>query len=369
MPTDSVLLENNVSAVGTAAAAALLSTRIDLPLLHRPADYALAEFLYDDEPSRLRLRQAIGEDAAMKKGLAYSEKAILLAPRNPQNYSFPGTVAVMLDDVTAMNSIAARATAAKLDKSDGQQALLKAIDPAQRPKALELVRTRARDAAALMAQPAVQRDPTTWAVAAQAWVQSELALSRLGQPFDADGIVKVSHKARADSPSVGTLRMLQESLEARAAQRLAKANPAFGAAWAKDCLLIEQSTLMSVHLDEDPEFRRQMLADPDIVESMALLRARDARFPSRSTPWAWLLFHYADPAYSETLTARLKQDAPLDAYYRMSAAVDTPQPDGVVNRYLYALSIGDRAQAQRVLQDARKDGVALPELLARQVKS
>jgi len=369
MPSDSVLLFNNESAVSTAAAAALLTDKIDLPLLHRAGDYSLVDFLYDDEAGRQRVRHAMGDDPAIRKGLAYSEKATLLAPRNPRNYSFPGTIAVMVDDVPAMKAIAARATAARLDKSDSKDALRKLLDPAQYPKQAEEARAQAKEAAALMEQAAVQQKPATWAVAAQAWVECQLTLSRLGQPFDVEGIVRVSRKARAGSPSVGTLSMLLESLEARAAQRLAKANPAFAAMMARHGRLVEASTLMTVQLDEDPAFRPLMLADPDIVETMALLRARETRFPTRTTPLAWLLFHYADPAYAESLSIRLKQDSTYDAYYQMSAAVESPQPDSVIKRYQYALAIGDRAQAQRLLEDARKDGVVLPEVLGRQIKS
>ena len=369
MPTDSVLLFNNVSAVSTAAAAALVSDKIDLPLLHRAGDYSLIDFLFDDDASQQRVRKAMADDAALKKSLAYSEKAIMLSPRNPRAYGLPGTIAVMLDDAPTMKAIAVRATAARLDKSDGKEAMSKLVDPAENAKQVEAARAQAKDAAALMEQPAVQHNPTTWAVATQSWIESQRSLSRLGQPFDADGIVKAARKARAGSPSTATLTMLVDALEARAAQRLAKANPAFGATLAKHGRLVDVSTLMAIHLDADPEFRRLMLADPDIVETLTLLRARDARFPTRTTPLAWMLFHYADPAYAETLSARLKQDPTYEAYYQMSAAVETPQPENVLKRYQYAMSIGDTAQAQRVLDEARKDGVVLPELLARSIKS
>jgi hypothetical protein len=82
-----------------------------------------------------------------------------------------------------------------------------------------------------------------------------------------------------------------------------------------------------------------------------------------------MLFHYADPAYGDTLAARLKQDATYDAYFQMTAAVDPPQPEGVIKHWQYARATGDGAGAQRLLDAARKDGVALPEMLGRQVKS
>ena len=368
-PTDSVLVFNNESAVGAAAAAALVADKIDLPLLHRGGDYTLAEFLYDDLASQQRVRQALAGDAAMKKGLAYSEKSILLSPRNPRNFLYPGTIASLLDDVAAMKAIAARAKVAQLDMSDSKDALSKQVDPAQLPKQRDQALAQAREAAALMALPAVQRKPVTWAVAAHQWVESQLNLGRLGQPFDVDGIVKVSRKARADSPSDGTLSMLENALAARAAQRLAKADPAFAATVARHGLQVEPSDLLGVHLGEDAEFRRQVLADPDIVETMALMRARNDRFPNRTSPWAWLLFHYADPAYADALAPRLKQDATYDAYYDMINAVDIPRPESVIRQYQYALAIGDRARAQRVLDAARKAGVALPELLGRQLKA
>jgi hypothetical protein len=369
MPTDSVLVFNNEAAVSEAAAAGLLADKIDLPLLHRGADYSLAEFLYDDEASRQRVRDTLKADAATKKALAYSEKAILLAPRSPRTYEFPGAVAVMLDDVGAMKSIATRAAAARLDHSDSKEATRKLLDPAQLPKQLEAARASAKEAAALMAMPAVQRNPATWAVATQAWVGSQLSLARLGQPIDADDVVKAARKARTGSPSAATLEMLLDALEVRAAQHLAKANPAFADAMARHERQVALWTLMSVQMDGDPEFRRLMLADPDIVETLGLLRARETRYPTRTTPLAWMLFHYADPAYGDTLAARLKQDATYDAYFQMTDAVEPPQPEGVIKHYQYARATGDGAGAQRLLEAARKDGVALPEMLGRQVKS
>ncbi|HJV96626.1 MAG TPA: hypothetical protein VJ608_11345, partial [Albitalea sp.] len=69
------------------------------------------------------------------------------------------------------------------------------------------------------------------------------------------------------------------------------------------------------------------------------------------------------------LAARLKQDGSYDAHFQMRAAVEPPQPETVIKRFHYALAIGDRAQAQRLLDDAGKDGVVLPQLLGRQLKS
>jgi hypothetical protein len=368
MPADSILLLNNVAAVSTAAAGAILADRIDLPLLRMAGDYQLTEFLYDDEASRDRLRRAVRENDAVKKALAYSEKAALLAPRNPRTYVFPGTIATVLDDAATMKSIAARATAAKLDMADDKERLRKLADGTDLKKNVEAVNVQVRQAAALMEQRAVQSNPATWAVAAAQWVNGQLALGRLGQPFDVEGIVKVSRKARALSPSSGTLAMLTDSLEARAAQRLARANPTFAASMVKHGRLVEVSTLMIVHLDEDPEFRRLALADPDIVEVMAKLRERDSRFPTKASPWAWLLFRHADAPYAQALAARVKQDASYDAYFQMRAAVEPPQPETVIKRFHHALAIGDRAQAQRLLDDARKDGIVLPELLGRQLK-
>ncbi len=367
MPTDSTLLLNNVGAVGAAGAAALLTDRIDLPLLRMPGSYHFAEFLYDDEASREQVRRAVRENEAVKKGLAYSEKAALLAPRNPHTYVFPGTIATLLDDVPAMKSIAARATAAKLDTADDKERMRKLADGTDLKKDIEEVNAQVKRAAAVMEQPAVQRNPATWAVAARQWVNGQLALARLGQPFDVEGIVKVSRKARAGSPSAGTLSMLTDALEARAAQRLAKANAAFAASVAKHGRLVDASTLMIIHLDQDPEFRRLMLADPDVMEVMAKVRERDRRFPTKSSPWAWLIFRHVDAPYAQELAGRLKQDTSYGAYYQMRAAVESPRPETVIQRIHYALAIGDRAQAQRLLDDARKDGVVLPELVSRQL--
>jgi hypothetical protein len=182
-------------------------------------------------------------------------------------------------------------------------------------------------------------------------------------------LVKVARKARTNHPSAGTLAMLMETLETRAVLRLMKTNTVFANAVVKQGRLIDLSTLLVIHMDEDPEFRRAALTDPDLLEVMALLRDRDHRYPSRVSTWAWLLFRHADAPYAQLLSERVRGDLSYAAHFQLKSVFEPRTVDAVVAQYHYALALGDRKKAQQVLDDARKANVDLPELLGRQLKS
>ena len=367
-PADSILLLNNISAVSSAAAAALLGDRIDLPLLRSSGDFRLMEYLHNDEDSRERVRRMVRDNEAVKKALAYSEKAALLAPRNPSSYAFSANIAIELKDVAAMNAITARARAAQLDLSDQKSRWEKLAKGTDLKERLVGMTADSQQAAALLQQPALQRLPATWAVAAGRWVEGQISLARWGRPIDSEALVKVARKARTGHPSAATQATLMEALETRASLRLMKANASFANDVAKHGRLIDLSTLLTVHLDEDPEFRRLALADADIVEAMGLVQDRERRYPKWSSLWAWLMFRHADPAYAQSLANRLHDDGYFAAHLQVLAVFSPRDAEATIRLYHYALTSGDKVEAQRILDDARKGGIVLPEIVGRQLK-
>lgn len=368
LPSDSILLLNNIAAVRSAAAAALVGDRIDLALLRIPGELQLIDYLHNDVAGRDRVRQAVRDNAAVKKALAYSEKAALLAPRNPHSYGFAVSIASLVEDAPTMKALAAQAQAAKLDLGDIEQATQKVAGGTETKRHLEEMAVGNRQLLATLQQPAVQKLPISWAVAVGQWVEAQIVQIRWGQPVDADGLVKLSRKAYAQHPSSATYSTLVDALEARAALRLMKASPAFASDVAKHGRLIDLSTLLGIHINEDPELRRITVADADLVEVMSLVRERDRRYPGRASTWAWVLFRDADATYTQTLVTRLRNDPGYAAYLQLKTAFEPRQASTVISRYHHALAIGDHAGAKQVLAEARKAGIVLPDVLGQQLK-
>ena len=114
----------------------------------------MLELLHNDEASRERVRRMVRDNEAVKKARSYSEKAALLAPRNPESHIFQAMISSLLEDAAAMKQVAVRAQASQLDGTD--------------PKQLEAMATYTGRLAALLQQPARQRQAATWAVAGSA---------------------------------------------------------------------------------------------------------------------------------------------------------------------------------------------------------
>jgi len=368
MPSDSTLLLNNISAVRSAAAAALLGERIDLPLLRVPGELTELAYLHQDEASRDRVRAQLRTDAAVKKGLAYAEKATLLAPRNPESYIFPLAVAALLEDTATLKTLAARARDSRLDLGDLQSQMQKIVEGADAKQRVQGMAAQAGQLGAALKQPALQRLPASWALGAGRWVNAQIMLARWGVAIDADDLVNTARKAYAGQASSGSLSALLDALEARAVLRLAKADASFADDLAKHGRAIDFLALLGVHLDEDPAFRRLALADADLAEVRSLVRERDRRYPTHASPWAWLLFRHVDAGYAQVQATRLRADPAYAAYLEVRSVFEPRQADAAIQRYQVALAGGDRAGAQRVLDETRRAGIALPELLGRQLK-
>ena len=369
MPTDSTLLLNNIAAISSAAVAAIVGDTIDLPLMRTEGDLGMLEFLHNDQASRDRLAAVVRDNAAVKKALSYAEKAILLAPRNPYAYSFAGSLASMLEDTAASKALAARAQVAKLDFGDIERELKGRVDGSTLQRDLEAMAAQARQLQGLLQQPALQRQAATWAVVADRWVRGQVAMLLWGQPVAMDAVVDAARRARSRHPSAGTLSALLEALQGRAAQRLMKLNPTFAASVGRHGRLIDVSTLISLHLDEDAEFRRLALADADLLEVIALVRERQVRYPDKTSTWSWLLLRHVDEKVAQALAARLLESGRGAAVLDLAAAFSPRHPETVIERYHQALLSGDRAAAQRALDEARKAGIAVPDVLGRQLKA
>ena len=369
MPTDSILLLNNIAAIGSAGVAAIVGETIDLPLMRTEGDLGMLEFLHNDKASRDRVTAAVRDNAAVQKALSYAEKAILLAPRNPHSYSFAASLASMLEDSATSRALAARAQSAQLDFGDIDRELKGRADGSTLQRDLETAAGLTRQLHSLMQQPAVQRKAATWAVVADRWVRGQVAMLLWGQPVAMDAVVDVARKARSRHPSAGSLSTLMEALQGRAAQRLMNLNPAFAASVGRHGRLLDVSTLITLHLDEDTEFRRLALADADVLEVMSLVRERQSRYPDKTSTWSWLLLRHVDDKAARALAARLLDSGAGAAQLDLAVAFSPRHPETVIERYHQALANGDRAQAQRALDDARKAGIAVPEVLGRQLKA
>ena len=102
---------------------------------------------------------------------------------------------------------------------------------------------------------------------------------------------------------------------------------------------------------------------------MSLVRERQGRYPGKTSTWSWLLLRHVDEKAARALAAQLPDSAAGAARLELAVAFSPRHPETVIERYHQALASGDRAQAQRALDDARKAGIALPEVLGRQLKA
>ncbi|HEX6704471.1 MAG TPA: hypothetical protein VF169_06895 [Albitalea sp.] len=368
VPSDSILLLNNQSAVMSAAAAALVGDSIDLPALRSSGELGLTEYLHNDQATLDRLRQQVRDSEGVRKALAYGEKVALLAPRNPSAYGFSAQVHGYLEDNQAAQGLVERMRAAKLDLGDAERWIKDLADEKKVREQVEHMQASDKVSAALLQQQAVKRSPVTWTVAAGRWIDGRETLMRWGQPIDADEVVAVARKARSLQASAGTYSHLTKALEMRAAQRLAKANPAFAATVARHARLIDLSDLIVIQMDEDPEFLKLAQADADVREIVGLVRERESRYARRASAWAVMLFRNVDAAHADALAQQVRQDASHRIYVEMGEVYAPRHPETAVNRYFFELANGRRAQAVQALDEARRQGVALPELLGQRAR-
>jgi hypothetical protein len=357
-PSNSIVIANAAGRMLAGAAGDLIGSALDLKVLERPAGLDLLTYLYADQLGLDALITRLRSHPGFLKGRSHAERLLLLAPREAGSYRLLERLYSFIRDREGMHGVWQKVQNADIDNEqadrDMQDYYAGRTDEKNRA---EWKKSVLRQEAILTA--ARKSKPATLAVAAVTLASTRMSGAALGEPVDADAVVKLSEEADAAAGSSATKSALIGALSFRAHQEMAKQDATYARMSSKTSRSLGASLLGYVLAREGP-LRARVLANADVKRIVALKREQVKAFPAQPSAEDWVFLHAEHPAEAARIAGELLADK-LDEFRRQIDRRLSPLSGGVaLEEYWMLLIAGKQADAGTVLAQAARRGIPMP---------
>jgi tetratricopeptide (TPR) repeat protein len=358
LPSNTILLYNGAIRMMTAAAQDLLGEAIDLKALKRPASISLVDYLYEDEPGKERFVARLIKHPGYHKAVAYSEKLMLLSPRQPNSYTFLEWLYSWTHDVKGLQSVWKKLQTVEVDREQTDREMLDNMAGKKDDKIrAEWKKGLARQQ--MVWEEARKNKGVNFAVAANTLASVQMGGAVLGEPVDADHTVKLAEEADAAAPSLSTKNALIQALTFRAHRALVKAEPAYAEMARKTARSLD-TALLGYVLAHEGSLRDKAQANVDVKRVQTILRQQRRAFPGQTRASTWAFLRASHPDEAAAIAKELLANK-HDAIKRQIDRALTPLSASVaLGEHFRLLMAGKEAEASAVLAEAAKRGVPMP---------
>lgn len=357
-PTSAIVLLNAASTVTESAARDAVGKGVDFRALKGAGAWEAVPYLYLTPAERAAVGKRLAEHPGYVKGKAYAEKLLVLSPRRDDTYQLLSGLFEQSGDLAGLKALAARATKAELDIGDDArryQDFLAGKDDAKKVEEARAHVTRTTEALTA-ARPLGGR---TFAVAVGRYVRAKTAAWALGQPVDADELVKLADEAHTAAPSAATGATLEAALTLRAHVALTRADDAYAAAAKRTHRSLGTSLLTCALVAGHPQ-RAKAAALPDVKRLAALAEESFRREPDRAHAGEWVLLSAVGSPLAGPVGESAKASERGAARRELARATAPYSAGTALSEHWHLLLAGKPAEAQKVLAELGAKGVPVP---------
>jgi hypothetical protein len=368
-PGDSILLTNAASAALESALRDVIGPALDWKLLQRAASFDELAYLYKDEATRQAYVRKVKDHPGIDRARRYLDKLLLIAPKSPTPYSLLNQLYHFTSDAAALRSLANRLQGGEIDLEQAQAEGLLDLDQQTREELDFYVgkldaKRRDQFTKALARQeknlPAARKlGGATFALLATSLEGTRMALAELGQPADADALVKLAEEADRAAPSAGSRSLLMGALRFRAHHALARSEPAY-AALARATGRSLNVNLLTWVLGHDGPVREKALALPDVRRVVDLELEQDRAFPKDPGLSEWASLRFARPDEAAHMARTIRADPMTEPSLLLDRALSPVSASSVLREHWFLLLCGKQKEADEVVRRAAARGIPLP---------
>jgi len=361
-PGDSILLLNVADLLITRAYMDVVGDAIRFAALKTGPDYSMLHCLYADEQSRAAVMEQLRQNEHMKKALAYLDKALLLAPKNPGLYAISMQLQQGFRDLGELQKLQQRMRIAAPDMSELVRNTREAYDPAKDKERLDRIQNELRRYQGLLASAAVKDHPLT-----RGFVETEL--NGLQQQAGLAGAVTDSQQLLDQAAAIHHRQPTSSSLLTLIAAHFYRAEDELKQQSGDYARLVEQTRRAMAPRDRiafllgrnDP---RGAIAsrNTNVLKAVELMKQNGLLFPSFRQPDEWALFRAIDPDEAAVVTRQLRGDTVSRLADDLLLQLDPISSTAVLRRFWIDKLNGDDSGAAALYQQALRDGVPLPPL-------
>ena len=361
-PGNSILLHNTAHVLITRAVMDVVRDSIHTDALGEQPGLHMLSHLYQNDTERALVYQKLREDEAMKKGVAYLDKALLLAPKNLSLYETALAVHGGFRDATELQKLQQRFRIAAPDLAETRRETLASYAGEKDRQNQEKLQARIRAFEELLKSPAVSEHALT---------QEHVAVSLIGLwqnawvyggEIDSRKLVQTALATHQKHQSSASRHALKSAYFFRAGEELARQSPPYATLVSRTRRAISPEYLMAYDLERGGPLADLAMRNENVTRALALQKEIVASFPSWVSVSEWALLKTSAPdtatllakRWSENETARLIDELQFQ-FNPVSASV-------VLEQYWTHKLMGGERQALETYQTALRDGVPLPPL-------
>lgn len=361
-PGDSVLLMNITHLFIQRAYMDVVAGSIRFGILKETPDHDMLWHLCKDETSHAALIQQLRQNEHMKKGLAYLDKALLVAPKNAGLYNLGIHLHAVFHDVAELEKLQQRMRVAEPDLTLLTRQAREAYDPAKDKERRDRLQTESLRFQTLLGTSAVKEHPLTMEFA-------QVSLNELGQKNGIDGAPVDARKLLAEAaaiyqqvPTGASLAGLIEAQFFCAHDQLKRQSPQYAELAERTRRALSPRELFALLLDRNDTLSAVVRQSPEVRKALELLKEHARLFPSIRQPDEWGLFRTIDATESDLVVQKLNANPAGRLADELRFQLNPLSGTSVLKKYWNARLANDHTTAAAVYQQALRDGVPLPPL-------
>lgn len=361
-PGDSILLQNTMFFLISRAVMDTVEDRILPEAIGSSAGLSPLSQLYNGDEERSRVFQKLRDSEAMKKALAYLDKALLLSPKNLALYTTAASLHASFRDLNELQKLRQKFQLAAPDISQSREEVLKAFSGAKDEEYLERLQVEVRNLEELARNPRVQEHPLTHDLVTLLLVGERLNTTVYGAVIDADEQIRLALAAYERHPTSMARGTLQNACYFKAAEELASQHPEFAALRERTRRVLGPETLFALMLDRGGPMAEIALRNANVQKGLALEKEIIQRHTAWSSSLQWALLRNTDAALAATVAERIRQNEAIRVSDELQYWLNPVNARSVLDLYWTKRILGDDAGAQEIYRTALRDGVPLPPL-------
>jgi hypothetical protein len=318
--------------------------------------------LYQNEQERAPIYQQLRDSETMKKGLAYLDKTLLLAPKNLSLYAIALSVHGGFRDLNELQKLQQRLRVAAPDLTETRTETLASYRGTNDQKNLEKIQARIRTYEGLLQLPVVQNQTLTLEHVNVSLVELWQSAWICGGNIDSRKLLQTALTTHQRHQSSASRGMLKSAYFFVASEQLAQQNPDYAALVARTRRALAPEYLLTFVLERGGPMADLARKNEYVTRALALQKETVESFPSYVIVSEWASLRTSDPATAATLAKRLKENETVRLIDELKFQLDPVSIPTVLEQYWTQKLLGNEKRAGEIYQAALNEGVPLPPL-------
>ena len=361
-PGNSILLHNVTYYLISRAARDLNHDAVNFSYVGEQPGLDLLPLFYSNEVERNQVYQQLHDSEAMKRGLGYLDKDLLLAPKELGTYGTALSLHGAFRDLPALQKLQQRFQIAAPDLSEARRTTLEVYSGAKDREHADKLRKHIQSLKDLAAHCDTNSGTLTLTYLNCSLNELQQSLWVYGGEVDAQALLRTMQATHDQHKSAATEGALESAYFFLANQELMQANPDYAALAKKFRHEMAPEFFLAYVLERGGPLAEATRQNANVMKAIAIEKASLANYPSWAGIDEWAMLSKTDPETAAILGKRIKESETIRLMDSLQYQFDPWDAAVVMEQYWTQRLLGDEKKAREIYETAAHDGVPLPPI-------